>query len=79
LQETKSKCARTLHFRKFSVVHEQKDKKCRRNTNMLNYLQRFDNSSIFVINTNHLRKFRSDGLTQDKSFREIIKEKEKFK
>jgi len=28
------------------VVHEQKDKKCLRNTNMWNYLPSFDNSSI---------------------------------
>jgi len=31
------------------VVHEQKDKKCLRNTNILNYLASFDNSSIVVI------------------------------
>jgi len=31
------------------VVHEQKDKKCLRNTNILNYLPNFDNSSIFAV------------------------------
>jgi len=30
------------------VVHEQKDKKCLRNTNILNYLPCFDNSSILL-------------------------------
>jgi len=41
-------------------------------TNTLNYLSRFDNSSISVVEINHLRNFLSDGLSQDESCMEII-------
>jgi len=40
--------------------------------NILNYIPSFDTSSIFQVNTNHLRNFRSDDLSQDKSCKEII-------
>jgi len=41
------------------VAHKQKDKKCLRNTNILNYLPSFGNSSIAYLwlNTNHLQFF----------------------
>jgi len=32
-----------------SGLHEQKDKKCLRITNILNFLPSFDNSSVFVV------------------------------
>jgi len=53
----------------FRVVHEQKDKTCLRNTNILNDLRSFHNSSILYLwlNTKHLR---SDDLPQDKSCKE---------
>jgi len=38
-------------------LHEQKDKKCLRNTNILNYFPRFDNSSIFVGTCQFFTKF----------------------
>jgi len=41
--------------------------KCLTNNNILNYLPSFDNSNVSVLNTNHLRNFQSDGLSQDKS------------
>jgi len=34
------------------VVHEEKDKKCLRNTNILNYVQSFESSRNFWLNTN---------------------------
>ena len=58
------------------IVHEQIDKKCPKNTNSLNYL-----SAYLWLNTNHLRNFRSDNLSHDKSCEEIIineQDKEKF-
>jgi len=33
----------------------------------------------FWLNANHLRNFRSDGLSQDKSCKEIINEQDKEK
>jgi len=54
------------------VAHEQKDKKCLRNTNILNYFPSFGNYSIFVVKYQSFTKFRSDGLSQDKPFEEII-------
>jgi len=39
------------------VVHEHKDKKCLRNTNILNYLPRFDNFCIFVVKYQSFTKF----------------------
>jgi len=55
------------------------DKKCLRNTNILNS-QVLTLPSYLWLNTNHLRHFRSDTLTQDKSCKEIIyqQDKEKF-
>jgi len=54
------------------VAHEQKDKKCLRNTKILNYFPSFGNSSIFVVKYQSFTKFPSDGLSQDKSCEEII-------
>jgi len=40
--------------------------KYHRNTNISNYLPSFDNSSLaYLWYTNHLRNFRSDGVSQD--------------
>jgi len=47
----------TAFLKNFKVVHEQKDKKCLINTNMLNYLRSFENSSIFVVKYQSLTKF----------------------
>jgi len=47
----------TAFLKNLRVVHEQKDKKCLGNTNMLNYLPRFDNSSIFVAKYQSFTKF----------------------
>jgi len=55
-----------------NLVQEQKDKKCFRNTNILNDLPSFHNSSNLWLNTKHLRNFRSDDLSQDKSCKEIF-------
>ena len=54
------------------VAHKQKDKKCLTNTNILNYIPSFGNSSIFVVKYQSFTKFRSDGLSQDKSCEEVI-------
>ena len=54
------------------VVHEQKDKKYFRNTNILNYFPSFDSSSVFLVLTpTTWRNFRSDGPLQDRSCTEI--------
>jgi len=47
----------TAFLKVFRVVHEQEDEKCLRNTNMLNCLPRFDNSSVFVVKYQSFTKF----------------------
>jgi len=39
------------------IAHEQKDKKCLRNTNIFNYLPSFGNSSVFVVEYQSFTKF----------------------
>jgi len=56
-QETKSKRTHTAFLKIFIVVHEQKNEKCPRSTNIFNYLTRFDNSSIFVVKYPSFTKF----------------------
>jgi len=51
------------------VLHEKKDKKYLRNINILNDLPI---SAYLWLNTNNLRNFRSDGLPQDISCKEMI-------
>jgi len=61
-------------------VHEQIDKKCLKNTN--NKLSpKLTLPAYLWLNTNHLRNFRSDNLSQDESCKETIineQDKEKF-
>jgi len=45
------------------VVHEQKDRKCLTNTNILNYLPSFDNSSISVVKYQCRTKKNSDKIS----------------
>jgi len=40
--------------------------------NILNYIQVLTLPAYLWLNTNHLRNFRSDTLSQDKSCKEII-------
>jgi len=59
--------------------YTKKMKKCLRNTNILNCLPRFDNSSICVVTYQSFTIFRSDGLFQDKYCKEIINQEDKEK
>jgi len=56
-QETKTVYTHTAFLKIFGVVHEKMDQKCLRNTNMLNDLPHFDNSSIFVVKYQAVTKF----------------------
>ena len=58
---------RTPFLNTFRVVHEQRDKKCLRNTNILNDLPKLTIPGYLWLNTKHLRNFRSDDLSQDES------------
>jgi len=69
----------SIHTHYISEIRntQTKGKKCLRNTSILNYPQVSTSPEYSWLNTNHLRNFRSAGLSQDKSYMEIINQKEK--